>query len=188
MYGEQGISVHVTANNEEILIGAPGIFTWKGSVIRHRARPLDDFGGMSRREQDAVTIPRHRRQEKDEILEYVSEVPNPLFWEQEDNSYFGFAVSSGFFDGRGSNKMLYVASAPQANSQQGEVRAFEYDFLVFRLLCPELIRDTRFSHVGVYIRYCQSLCGHRDNHQEVSHIFRPAIWRILWLQFVNGRL
>lgn len=25
MYGEQGMSVHVTENNEEILIGAPGI-------------------------------------------------------------------------------------------------------------------------------------------------------------------
>lgn len=121
MYGEQGISVHITANNEEILVGAPGIFTWKGSVIRHRPRPMDDFGGMSRREENAVTIPRMRRQGKEETIEYVSEIPNPLFWEQGDNSYFGFAVSSGFFDGPNNPKMLYVASAPQANTQQGEV-------------------------------------------------------------------
>lgn len=31
MYGEQGISVHITENNEEILIGAPGIFSWRVS-------------------------------------------------------------------------------------------------------------------------------------------------------------
>lgn len=122
MFGEQGISVHITANNEEILMGAPGIFTWKGSVIRHRSRPIDDLGGLSRRDQHAVSIPRHRRQNNDEpVMEYVSEIPNPYFWEQEDNSYFGFAVSSGFFDGRDNPKMLYVASAPQANLQQGEV-------------------------------------------------------------------
>lgn len=30
MYGESGFSVHVTDNNEEIIIGAPGIFNWKG--------------------------------------------------------------------------------------------------------------------------------------------------------------
>lgn len=120
MFGEQGISVHITANNEEIIIGAPGIFTWKGSVIRYRSRPVDDLGGLSRRDQDAVSRP--RRQNKDEpAIEYVSDIPNPVFWEQEDNSYFGYAVSSGFFDGRDSAKMLYVASAPQANLQQGEV-------------------------------------------------------------------
>lgn len=120
MFGEQGMSVHITANNEEILIGAPGIFTWKGSVIRHRSRPIDDLGGLSRRSQDAVSRP--RRQSIDEpMMEYVSEIPNPFFWDQEDNSYFGFAVSSGFFDGPDNPQMLYVASAPQANLQQGEV-------------------------------------------------------------------
>lgn len=122
MFGEQGISVHITANNEEILIGAPGIFTWKGTVVRNRVRPIDDFGGMSRREEDAHSIPRLRHQSKDEMIEYVSDVPNPVLWEQADNSYFGFAVSSGFFDGPQNPKMLYVASAPQANAQQGEVR------------------------------------------------------------------
>lgn len=151
MYGEQGISVHITANNEEILIGAPGIFTWKGTVIRHRARPLDDLGGMSRREEDAVTIPRIRRQGKEEHIEYISEVPNPLFWEQEDNSYFGFAVSSGFFDGPDNPKMLYVASAPQANSQQGEVSQ-TVDILLY-VLSPN---DSCHCSIvaGLHIRYC----------------------------------
>ena len=37
MYGEVGLSVHMTDNAEEILMGAPGIWNWKGSVIRYRS-------------------------------------------------------------------------------------------------------------------------------------------------------
>lgn len=136
MYGEQGISVHITANNEEILIGAPGIFTWKGSVVRYRSRPIDDFGGLSRRAENSVTMPRMRQQNnqnKDDI-EYYSEIPNPVFWDQGDNSYFGFAVSSGFFDGHDNPKMLYVASAPQANLQQGEV-CIQFSCAIYYLYC-----------------------------------------------------
>lgn len=125
MYGEQGMSVHITENNEEILIGAPGIFTWKGSVIRHKAKPLDDLGGLSRRDEDGLTMPRQHERKEAEMVEYSSDVPNPMFWDQDDNSYFGFAVSSGYFDGPGRTKLLYMASAPQANLQQGEAYIFD---------------------------------------------------------------
>lgn len=124
MYGEQGISVHITENNEEILIGAPGIFTWKGSVVRYKAKPLVDLGGLSRRDEDGVTMPRQHEYEPPTV-EYSSDVPNPMLWDQDDNSYFGFAVSSGFFDGPTKGKLLYMASAPQANLQQGEAYIFD---------------------------------------------------------------
>lgn len=119
MYGEQGVSVHLTENNEEILIGAPGISGWRGSVIRYAARMQDDFSGFSRRDENAAHSIRKR-----EFVEYVSDVPNPQLWNQAENSYFGYAVTSGYFAGPGSTKILYVASAPQANSQQGEVSLF----------------------------------------------------------------
>lgn len=123
MYGEQGISVHITENNEEFLIGAPGIFSWKGTVIRHKAKQIVDLGGLSRRsEDDEFSFPRERSQPE---IEYSSDVPDPIHWNQDDNSYFGFAVSSGYFDGPGKTKLLYVASAPQANLQQGEVYIFD---------------------------------------------------------------
>lgn len=123
MFGEQGISVHITENNEEILIGAPGVFTWKGSIVRHKAKPLADLGGLSRRNQNAQSIQRQKYSQ--ESIEYSSDVPNPLLWNQNDNSYFGFAISSGYFDGPTKTKLLYVASAPQANEQQGEVYIFD---------------------------------------------------------------
>ena len=91
MYGEGGISVHVTDNNEEVLIGAPGVMNWKGTVIRYRQ------------------------------LQDIADVPNPDLWYQDEDSYFGYAVTSGQFFGPDSKKILYVASAPRANLQQGEV-------------------------------------------------------------------
>ncbi|XP_017485527.1 PREDICTED: integrin alpha-PS3-like, partial [Rhagoletis zephyria] len=33
MFGELGFSVHMTPNNEEIIIGAPGIYRWSGATI-----------------------------------------------------------------------------------------------------------------------------------------------------------
>lgn len=112
IYGEQGISIHITENNEEILIGAPGIFGWKGSIIRHKAKPLADVDGLSRRKRYLANM---------ESIEYSSDIPNPSLWQQEFDTYFGFSVSSGYFDG----KLLYVASAPRANLQYGEVYIFD---------------------------------------------------------------
>ncbi|XP_052863834.1 integrin alpha-PS3-like [Anopheles cruzii] len=123
MYGEQGISVHVTDDGEEILIGAPGVFNWRGTVVRYRRRVTDDAGGLSRRDSppgNRRPTNRHKRQ----IVSYVSDVPNPYFNRVKDDSYFGYAVSSGRFLGP-DQKLLYVASAPQSNDQVGEVFIFE---------------------------------------------------------------
>lgn len=116
MFGEQGLSVHITENNEEILIGAPGVMNWKGTIIRHRTKVDDDYGGMSKRDIHTKAI------------EYTSDVPNPMLWDQPNDSYFGYAVTSGYFDGPQTDRLLYVASAPQANLQQGEVSTTEFNF------------------------------------------------------------
>lgn len=92
-----GLSVHITENNDEILIGAPGFNNGNGSVIRYSLR-------------------------QDDIYKDDGEIANSSLWNQANDSYFGYAVASGYFDGPGSTKMLYVASAPRANNQQGEVR------------------------------------------------------------------
>ncbi|XP_055309563.1 integrin alpha-PS3-like [Sitodiplosis mosellana] len=120
IYGEQGLSVHITENMEEILIGAPGIFGWCGSVIRHKAKLLVEDYNLSRRK---------RQQTEMDPIEYSSDVPNPKLWNQEFDSYFGFAVSSGYFDGSfngiENSQLLYVASAPKANMAFGAVYIFD---------------------------------------------------------------
>lgn len=119
MYGEQGLSVHITDDSEEILIGAPGVFNWRGTVIRYRRQVNEDMGGLSRRDGRQKEQERPKRQ----IISYVTDVPNPYFTSLEDDSYFGYAVSSGFF--QDNTKLLYVASAPQMRVQTGEVYIFD---------------------------------------------------------------
>lgn len=125
MYGEQGLAVHVTDDGEEILIGAPGVFNWRGTVIRYRRQINEDMGGLSRRDGErnwswqSASDGRPKRQ----IISYVTDVPNPYFSKLDDDSYFGYAVSSGFF--QDNTKLLYVASAPQMQLQTGEVYIFD---------------------------------------------------------------
>lgn len=120
MLAEQGLSVHVTPDNEEILVGAPGIHTWKGSVIRHRKRITLDDPGLSRRDTErALRVP--RQSEISPEVYYESDIPNPQAFIEQNDSYFGYSVSSGYFDSNDKNKILYLASAPQAHEQSGEV-------------------------------------------------------------------
>lgn len=122
IYGESGFSVHVSDNNEEIIIGCPGILNWRGSIIRYRARERPDLGGLSRRD-----LSLNHEIRKRQAFEYRSEIPNPFFSELSDDSYFGYAVSSAFFMGPTVPRLFYVASAPQANKQTGEVFIFDIE-------------------------------------------------------------
>uniref|UniRef100_A0A182U096 Uncharacterized protein n=1 Tax=Anopheles melas TaxID=34690 RepID=A0A182U096_9DIPT len=119
MYGEQGFSLHVTDDGDEVLIGAPGVMDWRGTVLRYRQRaaavPGYDPASRSNVHQE---YNRWRR------LTHECVVPNPVHTNVPVNSYFGYAVSSGRF--LGNHKVLYVASAPQARSQHGEVIIFDY--------------------------------------------------------------
>ncbi|XP_035907120.1 integrin alpha-PS3-like [Anopheles stephensi] len=115
MFGEQGFSLHVTDDGDEVLIGAPGVMFWRGTVLRYRQLakiPSTDLQNVYR---DYV----YRRK-----LAHETVVPNPKYTNIMPNSYFGYAVSSGRF--LGTQKMLYVASAPQARNQNGEVIIFDY--------------------------------------------------------------
>ncbi|XP_055691465.1 integrin alpha-PS3 [Lutzomyia longipalpis] len=110
MMAQSGISVHVTEDNEEILIGAVGLFNWKGTVIRYRTIKID--GNLSRRETSSL---KKKRQTFNIPVSYTSDIPNPDTWQQPDDSYFGYSVGSGFFYGSGSGKLLYVAGAPRVD-------------------------------------------------------------------------
>ncbi|XP_037713637.1 integrin alpha-PS4-like [Drosophila subpulchrella] len=50
----------------------------------------------------------------------------PNIWGQEEGSYFGYAVSSGYFYSSSSANLLYVATAPHANNKSGEAYIFDY--------------------------------------------------------------
>ncbi|XP_073811306.1 integrin alpha-PS3-like [Musca autumnalis] len=128
MLAEQGISAHVTPDNEEFLIGAPGIHTWKGSVIRYRKVVDSDEPSLSRRDTSrASRIARQADVQPAPFTRYETDIPNPKLFKQADDSYFGYSVASGYFDSTDRRKLLYVASAPQDNQQSGLAYIFDFD-------------------------------------------------------------
>lgn len=94
IYGESGFSVHVSEDNEEIVIGCPGIFNWRGSIIRYKARELPNLGGLSRRD-----LSMNHEIRKRQVFEFRSEIPNPFYTDLSDDSYFGETkLIARFFD------------------------------------------------------------------------------------------
>uniref|UniRef100_A0A182N9J2 Integrin alpha second immunoglobulin-like domain-containing protein n=1 Tax=Anopheles dirus TaxID=7168 RepID=A0A182N9J2_9DIPT len=116
MYGELGFSLHVTDDGDQVLIGAPGVMTWRGTVVRYRRPKLGDTWNGSNVYVEA---------DKARGLRHECVVPNPVKTNLTVYSYFGYAVSSARFLGT-QGKLLYVASAPQAREQKGEVIIFDY--------------------------------------------------------------
>jgi len=114
--GEMGLSAHVTDDNSRFLIGAPGIDNWRGSLILDF--PEDNLSENHLTENDNYTKTCHLEHNK-------TRIPEPENWNQEEDSYFGYAVSSGYFDSSNPKTLLYVATAPQANKPYGEAYIFD---------------------------------------------------------------
>ncbi|CAG9812133.1 unnamed protein product [Chironomus riparius] len=101
-YGESGFSVHMTENDDEIIIGCPGIYNWKGSIIRQSLHKEQVFN----------------------TIDYEADVVNASLFKLSivGYSYFGYSVSSAKI--LGTNKTYYIASAPRVN-HRGLVYIFE---------------------------------------------------------------
>lgn len=99
-YGQFGMSVHFTRDGEEMIVGAPGVMDWRGTVVRYKTND--------------------RR---------IPVIPNPLRTSQLRNytyTYVGYSVSSGNFLS-GKNKTYYVSGAPRAGKDyQGKVYVFDF--------------------------------------------------------------
>ncbi|XP_013109885.2 integrin alpha-PS3 [Stomoxys calcitrans] len=155
---EQGLSVHITPDNEEFLIGAPGIHTWKGSIIRYRKSVETDEPSLSRRDTSRVSrINRQADVEPGPMTKYETDVPNPYKFGQPDDSYFGYSVSSGYFDSNNNKKLLYVATAPQANHQAGE--AYIFDLAGEKLTKLFVFRGTEFGEYFGYAVLAEDING-----------------------------
>lgn len=100
MFAEMGLSAHLTDDGKTMLIGAPGIWDWSGSVVYLK---------------------------KNSDHQWFSWVANPTQWRQPKFSYFGYAVTIGRFCKEDSEKDQLVASAPRAAETFGEVYVFSID-------------------------------------------------------------
>lgn len=93
-----------------MIIGAPGVYDWTGSVIR-----VSDynFNGDS---------PINTRRRKREIIDFGSTVVAnvSLMNQLQPYDYFGYSVFSGRFF---TERRVYVAGAPRAADMRGKVIA-----------------------------------------------------------------
>lgn len=95
-FAESGFSVHVTENDENVIIGCPGIYNWKGSIIfKSLKRKRQDFYGTNNIDYIA------------DVYSHINKTPIVGY------SYLGYAVSSANF--LGTDQIFYIASAPRVN-------------------------------------------------------------------------
>ncbi|XP_036332455.1 integrin alpha-PS3-like, partial [Rhagoletis pomonella] len=151
MLAEEGLSAHVTDNNEEFVIGAPGISNWKGSAIHVRKR-FEEDPILSRRD----TSERKRVTRQIEFSgQYVLNTED-----QASDSYFGYAVGSGYFDSKDKDRLMYVATAPQANLQSGEAYLYKYsEDSTLKLTRVYVFRGTHFGEYFGYSLLTEDLNG-----------------------------
>ncbi|XP_043644484.1 integrin alpha-PS5-like [Drosophila teissieri] len=107
---ELGFSAHVTDDNSEMLSGAVGVGFWNGSLVLHQRRETS-----TRRRLKDVVMPQSYESNKMK-LDYL---------QQKSLLYFGYAVSSGYFNKYQRNKLYYVATAPHSNVKFGEAHILE---------------------------------------------------------------
>lgn len=117
MYAEMGLDVKISPNSKEILTGIPGYYDWAGSVIRYQSEMMKEPEGLSRRDTDSGAW---SQTFASQIVQY-----NKKTYPFKYDSYFGYSVSAGFFDSSNPHKVLYLATAPQGDAQNGEAFLFD---------------------------------------------------------------
>ncbi|XP_076048766.1 integrin alpha-PS5-like [Oratosquilla oratoria] len=123
-HGQAGFSVHYPDKDGEMILGAPGVFNWRGTVVRAQDYHPGGPGGISRRRRSLSL--RQRRQVSFEVNEYdmFSDylVPNPYSTSDvNDFSLLGYSVTSGRFS---TDVIRYVAGAPKGAMLFGKVLVF----------------------------------------------------------------
>lgn len=139
-YAESGFSAHVTENDEEVIIGCPGIYNWKGSVIRQSLNKKKHFNSTYN-------------------IDYDADVPGLIASPIKGYSYFGYAVSSAKF--LGTNETFYVASAPRVNTQ-GFIYIFDIGNYIIGGKKFDIRRKLNGSQYGEYFGYavlCEDFNG-----------------------------
>lgn len=118
-HGEAGMSLHFPDDPTEMIVGAPGVYKWRGTIIRYKDTYMQHVGGIARR----------RRQTRGKIPEYQmfsrAFIPNPYYTSaMEDFDLMGYSVTSGRF--RSKDELLYVGGAPRGAGSHGKVIVFSF--------------------------------------------------------------
>ncbi|KAK7080194.1 hypothetical protein SK128_005032 [Halocaridina rubra] len=121
-HGQAGMSLHFPDDPTEMIVGAPGVFNWQGSVVRFKDFDQSGPGSISSRRRRSHRV---RRQILPNFQFATSLVPNPYYTSAiRDFDLNGYSVTSGryFSD----NKLLYASGAPKGADSYGKVIIFSF--------------------------------------------------------------
>lgn len=140
-HGEAGFSIHFPDDPTEMIIGAPGVFNWKGSVIRIKDASDISPGIISRR--------RRRRQARtsDHQMFTTSFVLNPHYTANiHDFDLMGYAITSGTF--LKEDQLCYASGAPRGANSYGKVFIFTFPQLESESL--NILAEWQGTQLGEY--------------------------------------
>ncbi|KAJ8926007.1 hypothetical protein NQ315_009862, partial [Exocentrus adspersus] len=115
--GEAGFATHFAKEENAVILGAPGVYNWAGTVVK----AVDEKG------EDPITSKLRDGRTKRYIASklYVGNVTSKRTTiRSASNDIFGYSVTSGYYYGR--NKLYYAASSPTFDVYKGEVEVFEF--------------------------------------------------------------
>ncbi|CAL4059694.1 unnamed protein product, partial [Meganyctiphanes norvegica] len=126
-HGQAGMAVHFPGhvNDAQMLIGAPGLLNWQGTVIRYKDHNNVNPGIINRKKRQ---IPPNLAKTKNELNMFSMDfIPNPYYTPTyiQDFDYFGYAVSSGRLS-KGS--VNYVGGSPRGANSRGKVVIFQFPY------------------------------------------------------------
>ncbi|KAL3286144.1 hypothetical protein HHI36_000656 [Cryptolaemus montrouzieri] len=139
--GESGLSVHMPLTEKELLIGAPGVYNWKGTSIRYKDIVVNDFNPVASRYS---TFDRQEKINDDEIFQRANVANARTTTETLAFGLFGYSVTSGYFYSKMS--LYYASGAPRSENYYGQVVI--YDFQKDndqRLMVKDTKRGTQFG-------------------------------------------
>ncbi|XP_047488270.1 integrin alpha-PS3-like isoform X2 [Penaeus chinensis] len=117
--GSAGFSIHFPEDPTEMIVGAPGVLTWRGTVIRFKnTKPIifDDSSRRRRRRRQSMASERHMFSS-----EFVMNANNTSIVK---NDLLGYSVTSGNF--LSPDKILYAAGATRGANSLGRVILFDF--------------------------------------------------------------
>ncbi|XP_063612656.1 integrin alpha-7-like, partial [Penaeus indicus] len=116
--GGAGLSIHFPEDPTEMIVGAPGVLSWRGTVIRFKDSNPVIFVGSSRRRRRRQSVASERHMFS---LEFVMNANNTSI---DENDLLGYSVTSGNF--LSSDKILYAAGATRGANSLGRVVLFDF--------------------------------------------------------------
>lgn len=118
-HGGAGLSVHFSDNPTEMIVGAPGVFNWQGTVIRFKDVGLPPIGEISRRRRRRQTLVSEHQMFSSQF------VPNPYYTSSiKDFDLLGYSVTSGHF--LSPDEIHYAAGATRGGNSLGKVLLFSF--------------------------------------------------------------